>query len=212
MELAAAALISLFCITGIWFNFSKGMETLATYEVPVEFMNPDQKMEIISSSASNVKVLISGAKPLINSIKSDQINIKLNLSQSVVGINKLSITKENIVLPPGIRLKKIDPSELDITLDTLLEKEIPVQPNWIGKLPEGLIMKEAKALPQTIRVTGGGLALKNISTIYTEKILLDKITESGTATVGLVLNPASLRLKNHNKIQIEYLILKKSTL
>jgi len=212
IELAAAALISLFCITGIWFNFSKGMETLATYEVPVEFMNPDQKMEIISSSASNVKVLISGAKPLINSIKSDQINIKLNLSQSVVGINKLSITKENIVLPPGIRLKKIDPSELDITLDTLLEKEIPVQPNWIGKLPEGLIMKEAKALPQTIRVTGGGLALKNISTIYTEKILLDKITESGTATVGLVLNPASLRLKNHNKIQIEYLILKKSTL
>ncbi len=212
MELAAAALISLFCITGIWFNFSKGMETLATYEVPVEFMNPDQKMEIISSSASNVKVLISGAKPLINSIKSDQINIKLNLSQSVVGINKLSITKENIVLPPGIRLKKIDPSELDITLDILLEKEIPVQPNWIGKLPEGLIMKEAKALPQTIRVTGGGLALKNISTIYTEKILLDKITESGTATVGLVLNPASLRLKNNNKIQIEYLILKKSTL
>ncbi|RLC22720.1 MAG: DisA protein [Deltaproteobacteria bacterium] len=212
IELAAAALISLFCITGIWFSFSKGMETLATHEVPVEFMNPDQKMEIISSSASNIKLLISGVKPLINSIKPEQINIKLNLSESVVGINKLSITRENIVLPPGIRLKKIEPSELDITLDTLLEKELPVQPNWTGKLPEGLVMKEAKALPQTIRVTGGGIVLKNISTIYTEKILLDKITESGTAFVNLVLNPASLRLENNNKIQIEYLISKKSML
>ena len=212
IELTAAALISLFCITGIWFSFSKGMETLATHEVPVEFMNPDQKMEIISSSASNIKLLISGVKPLINSIKPEQINIKLNLSESVVGINKLSITRENIVLPPGIRLKKIEPSELDITLDTLLEKELPVQPNWIGKLPEGLVMKEAKALPQTIRVTGGGIVLKNISTIYTEKILLDKITESGTAFVNLVLNPASLRLENNNKIQIEYLISKKSML
>ncbi|HGY12092.1 MAG TPA: DisA protein, partial [Desulfobacterales bacterium] len=48
--------------------------------------------------------------------------------------------------------------------------------------------------------------------IYTEKILLDKITESGTAFVNLVLNPASLRLENNNKIQIEYLISKKSML
>ena len=212
IEIAAAALISLFCVSGIWFSFSKGMETLATHEIPVEFMNPDQKMEIISSSVSSVKLLIGGAKPLINSIKPEQINIKLNLSQAEIGVNKLSITKENIVLPPGIRLKNIDPSELDITLDAMIEKGLPIQPNWTGKLPRGLVMKEAKALPETIRVTGGGLVLSGISTIFTEQILLDTITESGTASVGLVLNPLSLKLKSNIKIRIEYLISKKSTL
>ncbi|MEN8210881.1 MAG: diadenylate cyclase [Thermodesulfobacteriota bacterium] len=209
-ELAAAAMISLFCVTGIWLSFSKGMETLATHEVPVEFMNPDQKMEIISSSASSVKLLISGAKPLIKSIKPEQINIKLKLSQAAIGVNKLAITKENILLPPGIQLKRIDPSELDITLDTLIKKELPIQPNWTGKLPKGLIMKEAKALPKTIQVTGGGIVLKGISTIFTEQILLDKITESGTVTTGLILTPPSLKLKNNTKIQIKYIISKKS--
>ncbi len=115
LKLVMVGLISLFCITGIWASFSKGMETLAEHEVPVEFINPDQKMEIISSSASNVKLLISGARPLIKSIKPEQINIKLNLSQSVVGINKLNITKENIILPPEIKLKSIEPSKLDIS-------------------------------------------------------------------------------------------------
>ncbi|MCD4718921.1 MAG: diadenylate cyclase [Desulfobacula sp.] len=206
IELITAALVSLFCVTGIWLSFSKGMETLATYEIPVEFMNPDQKMEIISSSASNVKLLISGARPLINSIKPEQINIKLNLSQSVVGINKLSITKENILLPPGIRLKKIEPSELDITLDTLVEKELPIQPHWIGELPKGLVMKEAKVTPQTIRITGGGRVLKDISTIFTEPISLGELTASGVVTVGLILNPVSLKLGNNNKIQIQYFI------
>ncbi len=212
IELAAAAMISLFCVTGIWLSFSKGMETLATHEVPVEFMNPDQKMKIISSSASSVKLLISGARPLIKSIKPEQINIKLNLTQAAIGVNKLAITKENILLPPGIQLKKIEPSELDITLDTLIEKQLPIQPNWTGKLPKGLIMKEAKALPKTIQVTGGGMALKDISTIFTEQILLDKLTESGTVTIGLILTPPSLRLKNSKKIQIKYLISKKSIL
>ena len=166
-------------------------------------------MEIISSSASNVKLLISGAKPLINSIKPEQINIKLNLSQSVVGINKLTITRKNILLPPGIRLKKIDPSELDITLDTRMEKELPVQPYWIGQLPKGLVMEEANVTPQTILITGGGLALKDISTIFTEPISLNKLTESGVVTVDLVLNPASLKLENNNKIQVRYFISKR---
>ncbi len=212
MELFAAGLISLLCFTGIWLTFSKGMETLATQEVTVEFINPNQKMEIISSSASNVKLLISGARPLIKAIKPEQINVKLNLSQSVVGINKLFVTRENIMLPPGISLKKVEPSELDITLDTLIEKELPIQPNWIGKLPKGLVMTEATATPASVRITGGGLALRDISTIFTEQISLDKLSVSGTTMVSLVLNPASLHLKTKETIHIKYRIAKKSSL
>ncbi len=210
MELVAVGVISLLCFTGIWLRFSNGMETLATQEVPVEFINPNQKMEIVSSSASSVKLLISGARPLINAIKPEQINIKLNLSQSVVGSNKLSITRENILLPPGIKLKKIEPSELDITLDTLIEKQVPIQPNWVGKLPRGLVMSDAWATPETVQITGGGLALIDMATIFTEPIPLDKLSESGTITATLVLNPASLHLKPKDPIQIRYLISKKA--
>lgn len=211
-EIVTAAVISLVCVTGIWLSFSKGMETLATQEVPVEFMSPDPKMEIVSSSVSNVKLLISGARPLINSIKPEQLNIKLNLAQAVVGINKLTITKENILLPPGIRLKQIDPSELNIILDARIEKEVPIQPHWTGKLPKGLVMKESRALPQTIRVTGGSLLLAEVSTVFTEPIPLDKLTESGTMNVGLVLSQGSLKLANTHKILVQYLISKRTDL
>ncbi len=212
MELFAAGLISLLCFTGIWLSFSKGMETLATQEVPVEFINPDKKMEIISSSASDVKLLISGARPLIKAIKPEQINVKLNLSQSVVGINKLSVTRENITLPPGISLKKVEPSELNITLDTLIEKEVPIQPNWIGTLPKGLVMTEATAIPANVQITGGGLALRDISTIFTQQISLDKLSVSGTTTVSLIMNSPSLHLETKGPIQIKYRITKKSSL
>ncbi len=208
LELASVGLISLFCITGIWASFSKGMETFAEYEVPVEFINPAQKMEIVSSSTSNVKLLISGARPLVQSIKPEQINIKLNLSQSFVGDNKLAITQNNIQLPPGIRLKKINPSELTIKLDTLIEKELPIQPNWTGKLPSGLVMKKAMPVPDTIKVTGGGLALKDISTIFTEELSLNNLTESGTYTTALVLDPPSIKLEGDQNVRIQYVIAK----
>ncbi len=211
-ELIASALICLFCVTGIWFSFSKGMETLSTFEVPVEYINPEQKMEIISSTVSNVKLLLSGSRPLIDSIKPEQLKIKLNLSQSVVGMNRLTLSKKNIILPPGIQLKSIEPAKLDVTLDAIIEKELPIQPNWIGKLPKGMIMKEANASPQTVHVVGGGGLLKNMSTIFTEQIPLDNITESGTVSAELILSPQSLKLKHSKKIQIKYVILKKSPL
>ncbi|MBU0973047.1 MAG: diadenylate cyclase [Proteobacteria bacterium] len=210
IELFAAGLISLLCFTGIWLSFSKGMETLATHEVPVEFIKPDQRMEIISSSASNIKLQISGARTLINAVKPEQIKIKLNLLQAVVGTNKLPVTRENILLPPGIRLKKIEPSLLEITLDSLVEKELSVQPHWVGTLPKGLIMTQASVTPQTVLVTGGGLSLKEISTIFTEQLSLNDLTESGTIVAVPVLKPTSIRLKTTETIRVHYLISKKA--
>lgn len=209
IELITAAFISLFCITGLWMNFSKGMETLATYTVPVEFMMSDQKMEIISSSASDVKLLISGSRPLISSISPDQIKIKLDLSSSVSGTNHLSVTNENILLPPGVRLKSIEPSSLEIALDMRVEKVLPVQPNWTGKLPDGYIMGEAKTIPSVIRVAGGDTALKEIFTVFTELIPIDGLTQSGTLEVGLIFDPPSLKAVDTDQVKIQYVITKK---
>lgn len=208
LELTAVGLISFICITGIWTSFSKGMEILAEQYVPIEFITPDQKMEIISSSASKVKLLISGASPLIKTIKPEQLNVKLNLSQSVVGSNKLIISQKNVQLPPGIRLREIVPSQLEVKLDTLIEKELPVQPHWVGKLPKGLIMKDAIPIPETITVTGGGLALKNVSTIFTEAILLDNLTQSETIATALVLDPPSIKLSGEDEVRIQCVISK----
>ena len=207
LELAFVGMIAFVCITGLWARFSKGMETLAEHQIPVEFVNPDQKMEIISSSASSVNLVISGAKPLIKSLKPGQINLTLDLSQSVVGENKLTITRNNILLPPGLQLKQIEPAELSVTLDTLVEKELPVQPNWVGKLNDKLTMALAVPVPARVRVRGGGIALKQISTIFTEKIPLDAVNESGEISAALALDPAVFKWAESEEVKIQYQII-----
>lgn len=209
IEIAAAAVISIVFITGLWMNFSKGMETLATYTVPVEFMLSDQKMEIVSSSASNIKLLVSGSRPLISSINPEQVKVKLNLSSAAVGINRMSVTNENILLPPGVRLKSIEPSAVDIAIDMLVEKDLPVQPNWTGKLPRGLIMETAKMYPSTVRVIGGNNAFEDVSTIFTEKISVDRLRTSGSMEVALIFDPPSLKPVGTGKVKIQYTLVEK---
>jgi hypothetical protein len=44
--------------------------------------------------------------------------------------------------------------------------------------------------------------LENISTIYTEKVSLDNLTEKGTITANLALNPASLKIAPNSKEKV----------
>jgi diadenylate cyclase len=206
VELGIAAMICLASITGIWFSFARGLETLVTLEVPVEFMNRDPKMEIFAASASSVKLQLSGSGTLIKSVRPDQVKVKLNLANAVAGSNQIPIARNSIALPPGIQLKQVDPQALEVTLDLPVVKTLPLQADWTGKLADGLILEDVRMVPDTVKVIGGSLMLKDLQTIYTEKIPLEGITTGGTATVSLVLQPSSLKLEegSGNRVDVIY--------
>ena len=206
-ELLVAAMVCLLCTTGLWLSFSRGMETLANYDVPIEFMNPDKKMNIIDASASRSRLLISGARPLVNALTLDQMSIKISLDGTVAGKNKLVIARQNVQLPPGIRLKRVEPDQVDVTLDTMAEKRVPVQADFSGKLREGLMMTNISVSPETVKISGGELALDTLTTVFTEKIALENLTTSGFVNVALTTRPATLRPDDkYKKVQIRYII------
>jgi len=211
MELGLAAMICLVGITAIWFSFARGFETFVTLDVPVEFMNREPKMELLATSASSVTLQLSGSGSLIRSIQPDQVKVKLDLAHAVLGRNNIAIVRDSIVLPPGIDLKEVQPQVLEVNLDVPEQKSLPIQPDWTGKLPAGLIMQDMHVTPDMVKVTGGSLALKNIQTIYTQKIPLDNITTDGKVSVGLVLLPSYLKLdgESKNQVQVTYKIVRR---
>jgi YbbR domain-containing protein len=155
-----------------------------------------------------VRLQLGGSGALIKSIRPEQIQVRLDLDNAVAGKNAFSITQENITLPPGITLRKITPSVVEATLEITIKKVLPIQADWVGELPKNIIMSEVALVPETITITGGNRILDNISTIYTEKIPLDNIKNSGGITVSPVLNPASLKItsKSRDKIIVYYVI------
>lgn len=206
LEISMAALASILLIITVWFSFSRGLDTLITLEIPVEYMNRDPGMEIFDTSVNAVSLDLSGSGALIKSIRPEQVQVRLNLSKAVVGRNTFTITHENITLPPGVFLKRVKPPIVEVTLDVPVKKELPIQVDWVGKLPQHLILTRAKLDPRKIEVIGGNRILENISTIYTEKVPLDNIKETERITVNLALNPAFLKIASgsKDKVAVEY--------
>lgn len=211
LNLALAAMTIFLFVAGTWFSFSRGLETLKALEVPIEYMNRDSSMELISSSLNSVTLNLSGAGTLLKSVGSEQVKIRIDLSKAVVGLNAYTITHENITLPPGIILRGVDPPVVEVTLDIPVVKDLPLQVDWAGTLEKDLILEAVELRPDRIKVVGGSKLLEKISTMYTEKVALDNLKESGAMSVRVVLTPASLKVAGDSKdrLSISYVIRKR---
>lgn len=198
-----AALVSILFVTGVWFSFTKGLDTLITLEVPVEYMNRDPGMEIVNASVNTVALQLGGSGPLIKSVRPEQVQIKLDLSKAVIGPNTYTITQNDVTLPPGVYLKTVKPTTVEVTLDVLTKKELPVQVDWVGELPRYLIMESVQLKPEKVMIVGPNQILRDISTAYTQKVPLDNIFESGSLTIGLALNHPPLKVAPNSKDKIE---------
>jgi DNA integrity scanning protein DisA with diadenylate cyclase activity len=216
LEITTAALLSIFFMTAIWFSVSRGQDTLVSLDIPVDYMNraPGTYMnrapgtEIVDTTVKSVSLVLSGSGALVKSVTPDQVNVRLDLSKAAIGANSYNIRPENISLPPGIILREVTPSAIEVLIDETIKKELPVQIDWAGKLPEGLRLVDSVSDPETVEIVGGKRILENIVTIYTEKILLDNLKGKGEIAAKLELNPASLKIApgSKEKVTIQYLI------
>jgi len=211
MEFAMAAIISLFFIAGIWFSFTRGSDTFITREASLEFSNRAPGMEILDTSEKSVLLDLSGSETLLNNMGAGQIKVTIDLSEGSIGQNTFSITEKNLSLPPGVVLRNVKPSSVDVTLDKLIKKSLPIQVDWVGKLSDELSISNVRIEPKEVLVIGGSLILKDIFTIYTEPVPLDTINKSSRMTVKAVLSQPSLRFDPSSKevVIIEYTVVKK---
>jgi uncharacterized protein (TIGR00159 family) len=201
--------LSLLVVSSVWYSYSLGfVRSLTTVEVPIEFVKRDARLEIIESSSTSVRIQLSGSLQLINRLDPSQIKVRFDLSKAVAGRNSLTITDDDIILPPGASLKKVEPSSIDIMVDTIGQKRLPVQVDWTGTLPPGILVESVRLEPQTVEVIGGQLLLNEMDTIYTAKVPVDELQKSDEQRVALALVPASLRLApgQGNSILITYTV------
>ncbi len=212
VEVTTAALVSLLFIAGFWFSISRGLETLVTFDVPIEYQSRDPNMEIVHASENTVRLNLSGSGTLVKSTRADQVRVKLDLSTASPGQNDFAISASNISLPPGLVLKNVSPQSIVVEMDVTVKKDLPVQIDWAGRLPENLILAEASVDPARVEIAGGKRILENLHTIYTEKVPVDRLREGmGVIEAALAIQPASLKVVSgsNEKVAVKYLTRKR---
>ena len=211
IELRIAALVALLIVSIVWFSISRGLDAIKTFDIPVEYANQKSEMELLNTSATSVRLFLRGSRALLKSIRPEQIRVKMDLGNAVEGTNTFAITNDNLSIPPGLALKEVRPMVVDVNLDTRTRKTLPVQAEWVGKLPSNLILVRATVKPASVSLSGPKTILAGLKTLYTSGIPLNNIEASGKTEAKLVIPSAFLKLEGGSKdtVAIEYEVRKR---
>ena len=146
---------------------------------------------LVGDKATEVILHLSGPSIDMDNLKKNPPHVVIDLSTLDEGTHSVVITSKNLELPQGMTLLDVSPAQLDLTLAPMEEKNLPITPQFIGKLPSGLKLKKVTLIPESILVSMPKVRQgQDDFRILTTPIYLDSISTDSRIFSGIVARPS----------------------
>ncbi|MBI1870613.1 MAG: hypothetical protein HYS07_05385 [Chlamydiae bacterium] len=153
-------------------------------------------MVVVKRGIQRIRMVLAGPQDVMRDTMEDSIQVMHDLKGiKTPGVVQFTLSDEDFTIPGHTQILEIFPNQLSITLDRLVEKELKVKANFIGKPEKGFYLKDFVVSPAIVRVEGPKARLESLSEIETQPILLTGRSRSFAQTISLkpILNSEDRR-------------------
>ena len=124
--------------------------------IPIIIQNQDKLEEkgytiVSKDDITSVNVRITGSRDNVLSLKADDIQASINVMDAKVGINSVNVKVDT---PTGIYLDSIDPAKINLNIQRIIEKKMPVNIVIADKLKDSKIVEVNEQNPEEITIKG----------------------------------------------------------
>ena len=135
--------------------------------VPIIIQNQDKLEErgytiVSKDDITSVNVRLTGSRDNIVNLKADDIQAAINVMDSRDGIKSVDV---KIDTPSGISLESVDPSKVNLNIQRIIEKDMPVNVVIADKLKDGKIVEVNEQNPEVIKIKGPESAINQVDRI-----------------------------------------------
>lgn len=202
------ALSLLFAVLMWYFVVGEDKVDMTVY-VPIEITNLPQNLIIANQYKKQLEVAVSGPRGLVRTITNQRISRSIDLADAKVGTQIVQNKPENIKFPRGITIQRIQPANLTLTIDRLLERELPINPVVTGKPAIGFKVVGITAKPSSLSLKAPEEALRVTDFLSTKPVEITGSTTSISKQVALEVIPEIEELVGESVITVNVTIKEK---
>jgi len=178
-------LISLAFAVVLWFFVMGESRMEVNHIVPLEYENLPEGLMIANEVPTSVAIRISGPRALQVNLSPGDISLAVDLKNLTAGVTSFKRLEESLNIPSGLKITRISPSYVDVKLERVRERAVPVRVILTGNPAPGFIVKSTSVTPNKVTVSGAESELKGVSEVVTEGIDLSNVQESFSQTVAI---------------------------
>lgn len=162
----------------LWFFVIGEQKLEKGFAVPLELSNVPEGLIVTSEIPSLVDVRIFGPRTALLNLAPDDLNIVVDLKGLSPGVTSFKRLDETFRIPRILKITRLSPAVVDVRLEKIQKKKVPVRAAFAGVLPDGLKIDTIVIVPSQVEVVGAGSELKNVSEVLTEPIDVTEVHES----------------------------------
>lgn len=174
--------LSLVLACGLWLfvNFGE-RDTEEALKVPLEMRNIPGRLMITSPRIDFIDLRVAGPRTLLGRIDHNQLSLPFDLTGARPGPAVFNINADRLGLPRGVRVVRITPAQVTVSLEQVHRKMVPVNLRLAGEPPEDYRVVAAMVEPKEVEITGPISMVTPIESVSTEILRLDDQSYSNIA-------------------------------
>ncbi len=183
------------CLAIMLWYFVVGEDQLdITIQVPIEVINIPRDLTISNQFKKEIEVSVRGPRSMVLDLKNRDISRPVNLSNAKPGTIVIKNDEDSISFPKGISVQRLQPKNITLLLDQLIQKNFPIDPVTQGEPARGYVLQKLYLDPDHLAISGPKNILERDLALKTYVIDLDGLDHSTTLQVHLNLDPDFLDL------------------
>ena len=205
-------LICLAIATTLWFLNALGKDYAATVSYPVKYVNPPDNRFLANQTPVKLDLKIEGQgftilrykmlsfSPIILDIEQVIANLDPNSGTYRVPVKNL-IGEVSSQLSTEIQINEISPEILEIVLDSLITKTVPVELDIdVEFVPQFNLKNAIKTVPDKVDITGPAIAMEKVTVLKTKVNITNKLETDFRQEIELIhperttISPAKVNL------------------
>lgn len=153
--------------------------------VRLEWQYPDG-MVPVEPKVEYVTVTLEGVQALMRGVSHQELTMELDLTSAREGDVNVDLTAQPIGgLSPSLRVISVSPQALQVRLDRLLRRRLPVEAGTSGEPAPGYSVRSVTVTPSRVEIAGPASLVRSLTEIRTYDADVNALREDADFQVGL---------------------------
>jgi len=195
-------LLALFLAFGVWISVTGESDVLQDFDVPLDVQLPQSRL-LTTPAPNTVTVRLRGSESRMRRLDAAAMELHVDLLETSLGQQDILLSKSDLVgVPAGVEIDFIFPDRLRVVVDLRAQRELPVEPTFLGQPPEGYAFYGVRVSPEAVVVEGPEAEVAPLDHIDTNAIRLDKRRQPFTIRVNPVPVAEHVRIVDPQPLEI----------
>jgi YbbR domain-containing protein len=185
-------------ITGVlWLSVASRPISQVALNGAIEFNLPESPdLTVTKYDTLTARVYLDGPREALDTLRAGQLTVTADMSTIEPGVRVIPLRVEpsRNGLPANVKVTEIEPRTIRVTVERMIEREVPITPRWEGEPPPGSEVIDWHITPPLVKIVGAESQMREITGVSTETVRLTDKTGTFSEQVAIDIGSPNLSL------------------